>query len=199
MEVDLTARGNEGPSASCHLPFASNASMRDPLPPSATFSGISDVQTSATSATWLASIGNVLMLIASLLPGLLYWLITFTTLTLPTALFTLFSTSLTFTMNFTTLYVVTQQACHALNLTLYRLLICLAFASLVSWLVRYRFLNMYARLPPEPQRKESHIDLFPDTQEGDSKPGLANYLDEFLSAIKIFGYREPLCIYRKRC
>ncbi|MCJ1370968.1 phosphatidylcholine and lysophosphatidylcholine phospholipase [Loxospora ochrophaea] len=71
-----------------------------------------------------------------------------------------------------------------------RLIIVLAFASLVSWVVRYRFLNMYARLPPEPQRKEPQIDLFPDTQEGDSKSGLANYLDEFLSAIKIFGYLE---------
>ena len=49
---------------------------------------------------------------------------------------------------------------------------------------------MYARLPTEPQRKEPQIDLFPDTQEGDSKPGLANYLDEFLSAIKVFGYLE---------
>ena len=49
----------------------------------------------------------------------------------------------------------------------------------------------HVRPPPEPQRKEPQIDLFPDTQEGDSKPGLANYLDEFLSAIKIFGYREP--------
>ena len=71
-----------------------------------------------------------------------------------------------------------------------RMLIVLAFASLVSWLVRYRFLNMYTRLPPEPQRKEPQIDLFPDTQDEDSKPGLANYLDEFLSAIKVFGYRE---------
>lgn len=66
----------------------------------------------------------------------------------------------------------------------------LAFASMVTWLVRYRLLNMYARLPPEPQRKEPEIDLFPDIQEGDSKPGLANYLDEFLSAIKVFGYLE---------
>lgn len=32
--------------------------------------------------------------------------------------------------------------------------------------------------------------MFPDTQDGDSKPGLANYLDEFLSAIKVFGYLE---------
>ncbi|EAW13540.1 lysophospholipase [Aspergillus clavatus NRRL 1] len=81
--------------------------------------------------------------------------------------------SLTFTMNFTTL-----------------LLILLAVVSTLGWFVRYRFLNMYSRLPPEPQRKEPQIDLFPDVQGGDSKPGLANYLDEFLSAIKVFGYLE---------
>lgn len=70
------------------------------------------------------------------------------------------------------------------------MLIALAVVSTVSWFVRYRFLNMYSRLPPEPQRKEAQIDLFPDIQEDDSKPGLANYLDEFLSAIKVFGYLE---------
>ncbi|RAL11950.1 lysophospholipase [Aspergillus homomorphus CBS 101889] len=81
--------------------------------------------------------------------------------------------SLTFTMNFTTL-----------------LLIALAVVSTISWFIRYRFLNMYSRLPPEPQRKEPQLDLFPSIQEEDSKPGLANYLDEFLSAIKVFGYLE---------
>lgn len=70
------------------------------------------------------------------------------------------------------------------------MLIVLVLVSTVSWFIRYRFLNMYSRLPPEPQRKEAQIDLFPDMQEGDSKPGLANYLDEFLSAIKVFGYLE---------
>lgn len=49
---------------------------------------------------------------------------------------------------------------------------------------------MYARLPPEPQRKEPEIDLYPDTQEDGSKSGFSNYLDEFLSAIKVFGYLE---------
>lgn len=51
-------------------------------------------------------------------------------------------------------------------------------------------MNMYSRLPPEPQRKEPQVDIFPDTQEEGSKTGLANYLDEFLSAIKVFGYLE---------
>lgn len=49
---------------------------------------------------------------------------------------------------------------------------------------------MYTRLPPEPQRKEPQIDLYPDTQEDGSKSGFSNYLDEFLSAIKVFGYLE---------
>lgn len=62
--------------------------------------------------------------------------------------------------------------------------------STISWFIRYRFMNMYSRLPPEPQRKEPQLDLFPDVHEGDTKPGLANYLDEFLSAIKVFGYLE---------
>ncbi|MCJ1384162.1 phosphatidylcholine and lysophosphatidylcholine phospholipase [Xylographa soralifera] len=119
------------------------------------------------------ALGTFLLVGVKVIPSVLYWLITFVSITLPTWLFTLFSTSLTFTMNFTTL-----------------LLIVLAFASTISWIVRYRFLNMYARLPPEPQRKEPQIELFPDTHEGDSKPGLANYLDEFLSAIKVFGYLE---------
>jgi lysophospholipid hydrolase len=62
--------------------------------------------------------------------------------------------------------------------------------SAASWVVRYRILNMYSRLPPEPQRKEPEIDLFPDSHEDAGKAGFASYLDEFLSAIKIFGYLE---------
>ncbi|KAE8149895.1 lysophospholipase nte1 [Aspergillus avenaceus] len=124
-------------------------------------------------STMVGWIGWVFTFFFQVIPSFLYWVITFATITLPTWLFTLFSMSLTFTMNFTTL-----------------LLIALAIVSTISWFIRYRFLNMYSRLPPEPQRKEPHIDLFPDIQEGDSKPGLANYLDEFLSAIKVFGYLE---------
>lgn len=71
-----------------------------------------------------------------------------------------------------------------------RLLLGIACVSTISWFVRYRFLNMYTRLPPEPQRKEPQIDLYPDMPEEDLKSGLSNYLDEFLSAIKIFGYLE---------
>jgi lysophospholipid hydrolase len=59
-----------------------------------------------------------------------------------------------------------------------------------AWIVRYRLLNRYERLPPEPQRKEPEIDMFPETKEENTKSGLSGYLDEFLSAIRIFGYLE---------
>ncbi|KAJ5667729.1 Lysophospholipase nte1 [Penicillium maclennaniae] len=148
----------------------SSSSLTTALPASATSSPPFLPPTPSTMAGW---IGWVLTFVFHVVPRSLYWLITFSTLTVPTWLFTLFSMSLTFTMNFTTL-----------------MLIVLAVVSTVSWFIRYRFLNMYSRLPPEPQRKEAQIDLFPDIQEGDVKSGLANYLDEFLSAIKVFGYLE---------
>lgn len=118
-------------------------------------------------------LGGLLFGLFTIVPSVLYWVISFVTLTLPAWIFNFLSTSLTFTMNMTTL-----------------LLLLVAFASTVSWFVRYRFLNMYSRLPPEPQRKEPEIEIFPDAQDADSKPGLANYFDEFLSAIKVFGYLE---------
>ncbi|PYH49831.1 lysophospholipase [Aspergillus saccharolyticus JOP 1030-1] len=149
----LTTSASVVPGFSSHLP-------PPPVPP-------------AIPTTMVGWIGWVFSVLFQVIPGVLYWLVTFSTITVPTWLFTLFSMSLTFTMNFTTL-----------------LLIALAVVSTISWFIRYRFLNMYSRLPPEPQRKEPQLDLFPNIQEGDSKPGLANYLDEFLSAIKVFGYLE---------
>ncbi|PWW72225.1 patatin-domain-containing protein [Tuber magnatum] len=123
------------------------------------------------SIFWLSA--SLVCSVVCLLQRIFLWVISFSTYTLPTWLFTLFSTSLTFTMNFTTL-----------------LIIFLIFGSAVSWAVRYRLLYNYNRLPHEPQRKEPQLDLFPDSQEGDSKPGFSSYLDEFLSAIKVFGYLE---------
>ncbi|KAH8590264.1 hypothetical protein B0O99DRAFT_691705 [Bisporella sp. PMI_857] len=130
-------------------------------------------QTSEQTRSWLGMVYSAIVWLIWALPGISYWLIKFTTITMPTFLFALFSTSLTFTMNATTL-----------------IMIMVAFVSTIIWLVRYRFLNMYTRLPPEPQRKEPQIELYPDTQEEGAKSGFSNYLDEFLSAIKVFGYLE---------
>jgi lysophospholipid hydrolase len=55
------------------------------------------------SRSWLGMFGRMILILVKVVPGILYWVITFTTITMPTFLFTLFSTSLTFTMNATTL------------------------------------------------------------------------------------------------
>ncbi|KAL1953701.1 hypothetical protein VTO42DRAFT_2336 [Malbranchea cinnamomea] len=155
---------------------ATSASIASPAPTSLlnTSASTSVVLDGAVTPVTMADfIARAVFVLFHVAPSVLYWAVTFTTITIPTALFTLFSMSLTFTMNFTTL-----------------LLIVLVLISTIVWYIRYRFLNVYTRLPPEPQRKEPQIDLFPDTQDEDSKPGLSNYLDEFLSAIKVFGYLE---------
>jgi len=58
---------------------------------------------SPQTSSFLGLSGRLLLFLLRVLPSILYWSVTFTTITLPTWLFTLFSTSLTFTMNFTTL------------------------------------------------------------------------------------------------
>ncbi|KAL7895355.1 hypothetical protein HDV63DRAFT_399081 [Trichoderma sp. SZMC 28014] len=131
------------------------------------------IEAAQPSSGWLGLIGWLLLSIINFTSTVLYLIIRTVTITFPSVLYNLFSASWTVTMNATTL-----------------MLIVVAIVSAASWVVRYRFLNMYSRLPPEPQRKEPEIDLFPDTHEGGIKSGLANYLDEFLSAIKIFGYLE---------
>ena len=130
--------------------------------------------TAGEATGWLGFVGWLLYLTFNLISTLLYWIVRLATISVPRLLFSVFSTSWTVTMNATTL-----------------MFILAAVVSAVSWVVRYRILNMYSRLPPEPQRKEPEIDLFPDTHdEGTNKSGLSSYLDEFLSAIKIFGYLE---------
>ncbi|KAK5698086.1 phosphatidylcholine and lysophosphatidylcholine phospholipase [Elasticomyces elasticus] len=162
---------------------SSSASLSGLLQSTHITQAVTTVSTAASSTTTIyvpapsqstfGMLGGLFLGLFTVIPSLLYWIITFLTITLPTWLFTFLSTSLTFTMNMTTL-----------------LLMLVGFASTVAWFVRYRFLNMYSRLPPEPQRKEPQIEVFPDTQETDSKPGLSNYFEEFLSAIKVFGYLE---------
>ncbi|CBY00017.1 phosphatidylcholine and lysophosphatidylcholine phospholipase [Plenodomus lingam] len=125
--------------------------------------------TEAASSTTFGLLGRVILSILGVLPTILYWV----SYTIPAWLFTLFSMSLTFTMNFTTL-----------------MLLVVFVVSTVSYFVRYRYMTMYTRLPQEPQREEPQVEVFPDSAETDSKRGLSNYLDEFLSAIKVFGYLE---------
>ncbi|KUI68510.1 Lysophospholipase NTE1 [Cytospora mali] len=132
-----------------------------------------DVVVAHGSFSWIGLIARLILWTLQLLSTIIYVALKLTTISIPTLLFTFLSSSLTVTMNATTVMII----------------LALIFSG-VSWVVRYRYLNMYSRLPPEPQRKEPEVDLFPDTHDEGIKSGLASYLDEFLSAIKIFGYLE---------
>jgi len=114
----------------------------------------------------------IILSILRVIPSVLFFVISVVTITLPTLIYRLLSFSLTVTVNFSTLA-----------------FIVVACVSTLSYLIRYRY-HTYARLPAEPPRREPNVEVFPDPQGGDSKPGLSNYLDEFLSAIKVFGYLE---------
>lgn len=92
--------------------------MADSPPLALLASTLSSVPSTATNAVVQASQAAVtvypmpsmdtsggVMGFLQLLPGVLLWLIGFITITLPTWTFTLFQTSLTITMNATTMYV----------------------------------------------------------------------------------------------
>ena len=61
------------------------------------------------------------------------------------------------------------------------------------WL-RYRHLNRYERLREVPLTKDEGFNLHPDVsgtaENGERGGGFHNYLDEFLQAIRIFGYLD---------
>jgi hypothetical protein len=136
-----------------------------PLTPSA-----SELLPAPSSPASIGIMGWVVLSAARFLIALLYRAITFAT-ALPAILYRLLSLSLTITINFSTLA-----------------FIAIACVSTLSYLIRYRY-QAYGRSHSEATRKENRVEV-PDPHAGDSKPGLSNYLDEFLSAIKIFGYLD---------
>ncbi|KAF9930799.1 phosphatidylcholine and lysophosphatidylcholine phospholipase [Linnemannia zychae] len=107
-------------------------------------------------------------------------LLTFMTMTVPTALYRLLSWSFTLHLTFTTV------------------LIAGAVIAVIVWAVfRYRVLTKYSRLPKTSQGNHgSSFDLHPDNpfkSPREEKGGLSypdEFLSAFLSSIKIFGYLE---------
>ncbi|CDW96027.1 hypothetical protein [Sporisorium scitamineum] len=118
--------------------------------------------------------GLLRVLLASL--NLIRILATFFTITLPSLVYTVLHYSLTLQLNFPSLAL-------------------LFLASLVSafiWL-RYRHLNKYERLREVPLIRDEGFNLNPDVASagGDNDRGsFHNYLDDFLQAIRIFGFLE---------
>lgn len=116
-----------------------------------------------------------------LLPRLAYRVLALVAYYIPAQVFSILGTSFSITLSFSSL-----------------LVIMLAFGTIVWAFVRYRYLNIYSRLPQERHRTEQKLDmlLYPSNMPSSfDKPGFSSYLDEFFSGIKVFGYLEKAVVH----
>jgi lysophospholipid hydrolase len=127
----------------------------------------------------LGLLGYAVLSSIKIIPSILIWIFTVVTITIPTWIYALLSVSLTLTVSFSTLVAVG-----------------LALISTLSYVIRYRY-HTYGRAPAETVRPGPDVEV-PDPSSAESKPGLSNYLDEFLSAIKVFGYLERCVLFASR-
>jgi hypothetical protein len=82
-----------------------------------------------------------------------------------------------------------------LNFWSFAMLFCLWAVALNYW-IRFRYLNTYTQLKEPPLLKHDAQELHPDVNTTDAPPTFHNYLDEFLQAVRIFGFLEkPVCIF----
>lgn len=58
-------------------------------------------------------------------------------------------------------------------------LLLIAFASLLSWTIKTKYLNVYSKLRETPLRQDEKLDLHPDVATESGQGGINNYLDEF--------------------
>jgi lysophospholipid hydrolase len=69
------------------------------------------------------------------------------------------------------------------------MLFCLCAVALNYW-IRFRYLNTYAQLKEPPLLKADAQELHPDVNTTEAPPAFHTYLDEFLQAVRIFGFLE---------
>lgn len=72
----------------------------------------------------------------------------------------------------------------------------------LNYFIRFRYLNKYTELNEVPLVKADAQELHPDVNTPEAAPAFHNYLDEFLQAVRIFGFLEKPVSYshaRKPC
>ncbi|KAF4611921.1 hypothetical protein D9613_004184 [Agrocybe pediades] len=107
---------------------------------------------------------------------LLTWaksLVAFVTITVPRFVYAVLSYSMTLTLGFWNFAI---------------LFVCSAIA--LNYWIRYKYLNDYMQLKEPPLGKPDVNELHPDVNTADPPPTFHNYLDEFLQAVRVFGFLE---------
>ncbi|KAF9451397.1 patatin-domain-containing protein [Macrolepiota fuliginosa MF-IS2] len=107
---------------------------------------------------------------------LLSWvklLIAFATISVPRFIYAVLSYSMTLTLDFWNFVAIFALSAVALN----------------YW-IRFRYLNDYAQLKEPPLVKPDVNELHPDVNTAEPPPTFHNYLDDFLQAVRVFGFLE---------
>lgn len=68
--------------------------------------------------------------------------------------------------------------------------IFMASAVVLNYWIRFRYLNIYSQLREPPLVKPDVNALHPDVNTTDPPPSFHNYLDDFLQAVRVFGFLE---------
>lgn len=68
----------------------------------------------------------------------------------------------------------------------------------LNYFIRFRYLNVYTTLKEAPLPKSDAKELHPDVNTTEGPLNFHNYLDDFLEAVRIFGFlekpvRNPIC------
>ncbi|KAG6332336.1 hypothetical protein ID866_6754 [Astraeus odoratus] len=100
-------------------------------------------------------------------------LIAFATITIPRFIYFVLSYSMTLTLNFWSFAIIFFASAVGLN----------------YW-IRFRYLNTYSQLREPPLVKPDVNALHPDVNTTDPPPSFHNYLDDFLQAVRVFGFLE---------
>ncbi|KAJ7610998.1 hypothetical protein FB45DRAFT_329504 [Roridomyces roridus] len=100
------------------------------------------------------------------------WIVAFTTLTIPSIIYSVLSYSMTLTLNFWSFAII---------------FVCSMVV--LSYFIRFRYLNDYTQLKEPPLVKPDGNELHPDVNT-DPPPTFHNYLDDFLQAVRVFGFLE---------
>jgi lysophospholipid hydrolase len=124
---------------------------------------------------------------------LLSWakaLIAFATITVPRLMYFILSYSLTLTVRFMFAFAATpSDEPHQLNFWSFAIIFVLSGIALNYW-IRFRYLDVYKLLKEPPLTKPDANELHPDVNTTEPVTSFHNYLDDFLQAVRVFGFLE---------
>lgn len=117
-------------------------------------------------------------------------LIAFVTITVPRLIYFVLSYSLTLTVRCP---ITVEGSFNALRIQLNFWSFAIIFAASgvgLNYWIRFRYLNTYSRLKEPPLVKPDPNELHPDVNSTELPPAFHNYLDDFLQAVRVFGFLE---------